>query len=148
MLFDYSVCKDYITEKVYRALNHGTVPVVYGGANYTAMLPPNSFLNILDFQDPQALADRLLFLANNPLEYAKYLQWRYNPQYTTMPDHLQPEKNSWCRLCKMLTKKPPPKHTVNNLEKWWNIQDNCAFPTIGQKDGDLKWINNPNINFT
>lgn len=33
--FENSICEDYVTEKLLTALKHFTVPVVYGGANYT-----------------------------------------------------------------------------------------------------------------
>lgn len=33
--FENSICEDYVTEKVLTATKHFTVPIVYGGANYT-----------------------------------------------------------------------------------------------------------------
>lgn len=33
--FENSMCEDYVSEKLLTALKHFTVPVVYGGANYT-----------------------------------------------------------------------------------------------------------------
>lgn len=35
LAFENSLVEDYVTEKVLTALNHDTVPVVFGGANYT-----------------------------------------------------------------------------------------------------------------
>ncbi|XP_038216310.1 alpha-(1,3)-fucosyltransferase C-like [Zerene cesonia] len=36
--FENSLSDDYVTEKVLHALNHDTVPVVYGGANYRKLV--------------------------------------------------------------------------------------------------------------
>lgn len=35
LAFENSLCEDYVTEKVLTATKHFTVPIVYGGANYT-----------------------------------------------------------------------------------------------------------------
>lgn len=36
LAFENSFCEDYVSEKVLRALQHFTVPIVFGGANYTS----------------------------------------------------------------------------------------------------------------
>ena len=51
-----SLCPDYVTEKLYRALAHHAIPVVYGGANYSRFLPAGSYVNAVDFASPQELA--------------------------------------------------------------------------------------------
>lgn len=40
--FENSLCRDYATEKLYRALASNLVPVVMGGANYSRIVPPRS----------------------------------------------------------------------------------------------------------
>ncbi|XP_063540080.1 uncharacterized protein LOC134749106 [Cydia strobilella] len=45
LAFENSLSEDYVTEKVLTALNHYTVPVVFGGANYSRFLPPGSYLD-------------------------------------------------------------------------------------------------------
>ena len=40
--FENSLCRDYATEKLYRALASKLVPVVMGGANYSRIVPPRS----------------------------------------------------------------------------------------------------------
>ena len=71
--FENAICKDYITEKTFNALRCtnkeinkqrnkqtnknlsrlNTIPIVLGGVNYTAELPPNSFINAAQFLTPQ-----------------------------------------------------------------------------------------------
>lgn len=47
--FENSICRDYVTEKFYNALLFKTVPIVYGGANYSAVAPKGSYINVRDF---------------------------------------------------------------------------------------------------
>ena len=55
--FENSFYPDYVTEKFYRALQTGTVPVVcFWWANYSNFAPPHSYVNARDFGTPQLLA--------------------------------------------------------------------------------------------
>ena len=74
--FENSICKDYITEKVYEAIRGDIVPVVFGGADYKNLLPPNSYINVADFETPKHLADYLLGLHHNDAEYLKFFEWK------------------------------------------------------------------------
>lgn len=47
------------------ALQRDVVPVVMGGADYAALAPPNSYINALDYDSPQLLADALRLIAGN-----------------------------------------------------------------------------------
>ena len=46
LAFENSICHDYITEKFYNALLYRTVLIVFGGANYQALAPKGSFINV------------------------------------------------------------------------------------------------------
>ncbi|QQP36020.1 Alpha-1_3-fucosyltransferase, partial [Caligus rogercresseyi] len=78
LAFENSVCKDYITEKFYDVMQYDVVPVVYGLANYSALAPPHSFIDIRDFKSPKALGEYLTYLDKNDEEYLKYFKWRVN----------------------------------------------------------------------
>ena len=47
--FENSICVDYVTEKFYNALLFNTVPVVYGGADYSRLAPNMSYINIRNY---------------------------------------------------------------------------------------------------
>lgn len=47
LAFENSFCEDYVTEKVLTALKHYTVPVVYGGADYSRYVSFVLFSNLL-----------------------------------------------------------------------------------------------------
>ena len=57
--FENSLCKDYATEKLFRALASNVVPVVMGGANYSKIVPPRSVINVQDFASPELLGSEL-----------------------------------------------------------------------------------------
>lgn len=47
--FENSLCDDYVTEKFYNALLYNTVPIVFGGANYSKLAPKNSYIDVRNF---------------------------------------------------------------------------------------------------
>ena len=47
--FENSICVDYVTEKFYNALLFNTVPVVYGGADYSRLAPNMSYIDIRNY---------------------------------------------------------------------------------------------------
>ena len=53
------MCPDYVTEKMFEALQHDIVPVVLGGADYAATFPAHSFINMRDFRNMADLAQYL-----------------------------------------------------------------------------------------
>ena len=60
--FENSLCKDYATEKLFRALASDLVPVVMGGANYSKIVPPKSIINVQDFPSSEVLGKELMRL--------------------------------------------------------------------------------------
>ena len=74
--FENSFCSGYVTEKFYKALSISVVPIVMGGADYAARAPPRSYINVLDYESPQELAEYLLHLASHEEEYQQYFWWK------------------------------------------------------------------------
>ncbi|XP_076034301.1 alpha-(1,3)-fucosyltransferase C-like [Oratosquilla oratoria] len=75
LAFENNMCDDYITEKPYRALMHGMVPVVFGGANYSQYLPPGSYIDATPLK-PEALAKVMLEATSSPETYGRFHLWR------------------------------------------------------------------------
>lgn len=112
-----SLCPDFVTDQLYRALENNVVPVVYGGAEYAKYAPPGSYINVADFASPKDLAAYLNLLNANEALYQKYFEWKRDYELVLQP------LNGWCDLCAKLNEpiKPedkPPK-SRNNLAKWW-----------------------------
>ena len=118
--FENSLCEDYVTEKLYNALSYDVVPVVYGGANYSNFAPPRSYIDTLNFDTPELLAEHLNWLMKHPHEYSKYFEWK---------KHYRIDKSSRptaCKLCEFLHEKREPR-TRNALSEWYNRWDNCPL---------------------
>ncbi|XP_031838129.1 alpha-(1,3)-fucosyltransferase 10 isoform X2 [Nomia melanderi] len=80
--FENAVCQDYITEKLWRPLIVGSVPIYYGSPSFKDWLPNNmSAISVLDFKDPKSLASFLYDLSNNETEYNKYLTHKLVDNY-------------------------------------------------------------------
>ncbi len=118
-----SLCPDYISEKFYRALMNGIVPIVYGGADYTDYAPPHSFINIADFKSPKDLAEYLTLLDKNDALYMEYLQWRKH--YTVVKTPMK----GWCDLCAKLNdpSQQTKTKTYADVASWW-IRDFPCYP--------------------
>ena len=80
LAFENSICKDYVTEKFFNAMNHTVVPITLGAANYEELAPKNSFINAWDQQfrnDPKLLATYLQDLIDDPSKYTAHFWWKY-----------------------------------------------------------------------
>ena len=109
--FENSFCPDYVTEKFYRAFDTGTVPIVFGGANYSLFAPPNSYINARDFQTPKLLAEYLLTLSRNLELYSQYFNWRgeFNLK----------RGSGWCNFCEMLNDPSARQKSYPIIEEWF-----------------------------
>nr|XP_022313367.1 alpha-(1,3)-fucosyltransferase 10-like [Crassostrea virginica] len=71
------ICNDYITEKLWRPLFVGTIPIVIGSPRVKDLLPANkSAIIVDDFDSIEDLAKYLKFLDENDEEYDKYFEWK------------------------------------------------------------------------
>ncbi|XP_037071093.1 3-galactosyl-N-acetylglucosaminide 4-alpha-L-fucosyltransferase FUT3-like [Pollicipes pollicipes] len=99
LAFENALCEDYVTEKFFNALQYGLVPVVLGGANYSRLAPPGSFVDAQQFASPRHLAEHLLHLSGAPAELARLHAWRNHHRVYSGERHF-----TWwkCELCRRL----------------------------------------------
>lgn len=71
-----AICEGYMTEKLFRPLESGAVPVYRGAPNACNYVPEKSVIFVDDFKNPKDLAEFLNFLDQNDDEYLKYLEYR------------------------------------------------------------------------
>lgn len=77
LAFENAICDDYITEKLWRPLKLGVVPVYYGAPNIETWLPGEKSAIVVDPDEPpEKLAQLLKRLDANDGEYAAYLAWK------------------------------------------------------------------------
>lgn len=112
LAFENSICKDYVTEKFYRPLKYDIVPVVLGGANYTSIAPPMSYIDAMDFSSPKHLGEYLSRVAGNSDLYRSYLNWKY--EYRLKYENLA------CKLCTKLHHLHESKlvFTYHDFKQW------------------------------
>lgn len=134
--FENSLCKDYITEKFFKALASDIVPVVYGGSHsndYLSVAPEHSYIDARSFNSPADLAAYLLFLNSNENEYLKYFEWKKKYKI------LIPPNGYWCSLCQgvyeHLHETPPQIKWYRDLWTWWH---NVGFPSENTGTNDIE----------
>ncbi|KAF2886822.1 hypothetical protein ILUMI_19351 [Ignelater luminosus] len=128
--FENSHCKDYVSEKLYRVLEKNIVPVVYGNNDYGKIAPPKSVIIADNYDSAEELADYLVFLDKNPVEYLKYFEWKKsyyverNFNYTI------------CKLCRMLNNASEPPKVYEDILTWW-LGTNHSYCKLGDALPDI-----------
>ncbi|XP_075528392.1 alpha-(1,3)-fucosyltransferase C-like [Dermacentor variabilis] len=114
LALENAVCRDYVTEKLYNALQHDMVPVVMG--SYSASLaPPGSCIDALRFASPERLAVYLKAVAANAAQYQSYFAWKKTHEVRShaFDDH--------CVLCEALSRaRPDERKTYEDIIEWWH----------------------------
>ena len=81
-----SNCVDYVTEKLVKAVESGSIPIVAGRdgrPDYRRYMPEHSYINIFDYPSIKALADDLKRIANNKTLYESYLWYKKHQKKIT-----------------------------------------------------------------
>ncbi|EFO21676.2 fucosyl transferase, variant [Loa loa] len=112
LAFENSICRDYITEKLFKCLVRLLVPIVLKKSIYEGILPPRSFIAADDFTSPRELAEYLQYLSNNSTAYLSYFEWTRHYQKTF-------GVSSYCELCKYLHRGIARPRIIPNIKKWW-----------------------------
>ncbi|CAN8024328.1 unnamed protein product [Ixodes persulcatus] len=119
LAFENSICRDYITEKFFTALRYDMVPVVFGGANYTRVAPPRSFIDALSFKSPKHLAEHLTRVAKNVSAYKSYFDWKSHYKILSWSEE-------FCTLCSKLHGKDFREQTTySDMRVWWEQEGRC-----------------------
>ena len=124
--FENSLCKDYVTEKLFRMLNIDVVPVVRGAANYSKFMPRGTYIDVKDFWTPKDLAEFLKMLDKQNDLYVDYLLKKKTMTCVEEEPYL-------CRLCRHLHANRHRTEIVD-LFKFWN-KSHCVNP----KTFDREW---------
>ncbi|CAM4752293.1 unnamed protein product [Rotaria magnacalcarata] len=123
--FESNTCRDYITEKFYKAFYHGLIPIAYGPdkSDYDRFAPKNSFLHIDDFdKDMSQLATHLEEVHSNLTLFSMYHKWRKN--YEVIIDGKALERVRMCELCqRLMNVRKNEMIYYKNLERFYT--DKC-----------------------
>uniref|UniRef100_A0A672FSJ4 Fucosyltransferase n=1 Tax=Salarias fasciatus TaxID=181472 RepID=A0A672FSJ4_SALFA len=115
--FENSQHTDYITEKLWNAVNGGAIPVVLGPSrkNYERFLPPEAFIHVDDFPTVQELAQYLRKVKDSPSLIQMHLSWRKD--YSVYMTFLWGE--FYCRACQVVRMRKGKIDVVKNLTAWF-----------------------------
>ena len=91
-------CRDYVTEKLFRPLNTGVVPIVDGPSDYGPFLPTaRSALRLDDYESPAQLALHIGHLLRHLEEYAVFLNFSVlSSEFVQANDR---NFDGWCLMC-------------------------------------------------
>ena len=128
LAFENSICKDYVTEKFFNALEHNVVPIVLGGANYSGIAPQKSYIDAWnDYKDPADLARFLKDLIDDRSSYAEYFWWKKHYKIIDTDSHSIARYQ--CQVCEKLNQKKNQAKNNNvsyeDLYEWWDHQSRC-----------------------
>ncbi|XP_067089040.1 4-galactosyl-N-acetylglucosaminide 3-alpha-L-fucosyltransferase 9-like [Osmerus mordax] len=114
--FENSIHTDYITEKFYKALKLGSVPIVMGPSrqNYEKFIPGDAFIHVDDFESPLGLAKHLQHLDQNEHSYRGFFRWQKDHEVSLTGIPLQ----NACYTCDYI-RRHPERRTVKQLCKWF-----------------------------
>ena len=104
------------------------MPVVFGGANYSLLVPEGSYIDALQYQ-PSQLADLLHFLDSNDTAYREFFRWQ--DRYSVLKAF--PLRPLSCGLCERLHQLPPGALVGSHeaLEQWYDVAQCSTWAANG-----------------
>ena len=155
LVFMNQDCDHFVDDRLYHALETGSIPVYMGTDKIDQFLPGNlrsAIIRVSDFASPKALADYLRYLSNNETAFNEYLKWKDigigDMRNTTIGRWWEPRYPLFCQVCMRLSQ--------GNLHQGLDV-DRCRpreykdwnlLPPYGSDDVDAKYYgDNEFINF-
>lgn len=94
LAFENARCDDYMTEKLFRTLNIGVIPIYMGSPNVKEWLPdPNLIIMVDDFESPAKLAEYIKRVDSDSSLYESFLSYKKtgnrNPKLKTVLSNRQ-----------------------------------------------------------
>ena len=122
--FENSLCRDYVTEKLWRILHINVVPIVLGNASYSEIIPPHSYIDVLDFPSPRHLADYIKLVGANDTLYNECFRWR--AKYTC--SKFKKNNCGGCNVCRHAIAMRGKTEIVTDVVAEWSVEQNCIKP--------------------
>ncbi|KAL8459661.1 hypothetical protein ACS0TY_036122 [Phlomoides rotata] len=106
LAIENTMTDSYVTEKLFYALDSGSVPIYFGAPNVWDFVPPHSIIDGTKFNSMEQLASYIKSLANDPVAYAEYHAWR---RCGVLGNYVKTRAASLdtlpCRLCEAVSRK-------------------------------------------
>jgi hypothetical protein len=125
LALENSICKDYATEKLKRAIMHVTIPIVLSRDSVENIIPHSAFIAVDDFSSAEGLASYMKYLMRNKTAYAEYFGWRVQDNPMSEEDYhaavvATEEIEMPCALCRKLHEDKRPKYYRNLADNMQN----------------------------
>ncbi|PAV61688.1 hypothetical protein WR25_04328 [Diploscapter pachys] len=121
--FENSICKDYITEKLWnQGYRREIIPVVLKRSIVEPFVPPKSFIAVDDFSSIPELANYLKYLMSNKTAYGEFFNWRsdYRVVFLNGANHDALERPwGFCQVCRLMWESPRQRHIIEDFDQWW-----------------------------
>ncbi|XP_062985200.1 alpha-(1,3)-fucosyltransferase 10 [Elgaria multicarinata webbii] len=137
LAFENAVCEDYITEKLWRPLKLGVVPIYYGSPSIEDWLPSNkSAILVTGFSRPKDLARYVRALDADDKEYEAYLEWKLKGDVSNERLLAAIKERTWgvqdimkdnyidafeCMVCTRVWENVR-RQAKGMLPRWWNAE--------------------------
>lgn len=129
-----SCCDDYVSEKFWRTLEMGVIPVVVGASReqYTKIAPPNSFIHVDQFASLAELAIHLTVISNDEDQYLEYFKWRNQGRIVVYSQEVQYVvplmEKTHCSLFQhyLQTNRSEDKTVEYMGKRWFGSCDSCG----------------------
>lgn len=122
--FENSICTDYVTEKFFSIMHYDLIPIVFGGCDYNSLLPPNSFINALEFE-PEKLAKLILTINKNDKMYKQYFKWKRS---FFVESNLENKPQWICDICEKVNRDDGTSHpgySLKEITQAWFERERC-----------------------
>lgn len=118
--FENGYCRDYITEKLWNAYSRQQIPIVSGGADYSKLAIPGSYIDYDNFATVEELANFIKRVGSDRNLYNSFFQWRtkYSVKYSGVAN--------WCQICEALHDKERPPQVYRDVRAW-AAEDSCQL---------------------
>ncbi|CAH1159349.1 unnamed protein product, partial [Phaedon cochleariae] len=136
--FENAICEDYITEKLWRPLIVGSIPIYFGSPTIEDWLPnKNSAILAKNFEDMQSLAKFIEVINQNNTLYNSFLEHKLHSRISNdfIRDNIldqHPVSEFECFVCKKIHQKD---YSFGGKKK--NVYD-CLKPTA-RKNEENTW---------
>ena len=125
--FENCLCEDYVTEKLKNLIHHPLpiIPVVMGGVNYSSIMPPNTYIDVKDFNSPEELAVYLSQLADDHDVYNEFVRRKLS-----IDIEKQSLKDYLCRLCQHADTHRNVTEVAPDAAEFGSVERRCVKPQI------------------
>ena len=112
LALENSDCRDYVTEKYWRAIMRGQLPIVAWRYSMTDLVLPNSYINVYDFEDIDTAGAYIKKVSENKTLYNSYFKWKAT--YIGDIRH----GLGFCVMCEKLKDQSVPSQVYHDMYGW------------------------------